>query len=109
MAIERYKVLGCKITGNRDGQGEDKGIPVGGERLTRITDITDTRHIGGEDGHTNDPPRDRMSCRGELIGRASLLEERTTEDHHAQCEDDKDDKIYQMHSFPSLIGKAANA
>ena len=39
-----------------------------------------------------------MTCRSELISRGALFEEHTAEDHHAKREDEKDDKIYDVHT-----------
>ena len=98
MAVERHEVFRGEV--RRDGyrQREHKGVPVGGEGLARVADIGDTAHVGGEDAHAYHPPWDAVSCRGELVGAAALLEERAAEHHHAQREDNEYDEIYQLHS-----------
>ena len=93
MAVERHEILGSEVAGNGDAEREDKGIPVGGESLSRIADVGDARHVGGKDRHSHHPAGNAVSCRGELVGTAVLLEERASEHHHTQREDDEDDEI----------------
>ena len=109
MAIERHEILGGKVGGNGYRQREHKGIPISCKRLARIADVRDATDVGGENGHTHHPARNRMARRGELIGTAALLKERTAEDDNTQREGDKDDEINQMHSLPFLMGKASRA
>ena len=97
MPVEGHEIFRGKIRGDGYGQREDKGVPVGGEGLTRIADVRDARHIGGEDAHAHYPARDAVTCRGELVGAAALLEERTAEHHHAQREHDEYNEIYYVH------------
>ena len=97
MAIERHEIFGCEIARNGYRQREHKGIPVGCKRLAWIADIRNARHVGGENRHADHPARNGVTCGSELIRRTALLEERTAEDHHAEGEDDEDDKIYDVH------------
>ena len=46
---------------------------------------------------------------GEVFGRRAFPEERTAKDDNTQREDDEDDEVYQMHSFPLSMGRAASA
>ena len=109
MPVERYEILGGKVAGNGYRQREYKGIPVSSKGLAWIADIGYARHVGGKDGHTHHPARNGMACGGELVSAGALLEEGTAKDHYAQREDDKDDKVYQMHSLPFLMGRASSA
>ena len=103
MPVERYEIFGCKIA--RDGyrQREHEGIPVGGKRFTWITNVADAADVGGENAHAHHPARNGVARRCELISAAALLEEGTAEHHYAQCKDDKDDEIYQMHNSYWLL------
>ena len=97
MAIERHEILGCEIARNRDGEREDKGIPVGCKRLARIAYVADAADICGKYRHAHHPARNGMTCRGELVGARPLLEERTAEDDDTQSEGDEDDEINNVH------------
>ena len=55
VAIERHEVFGRKIRSHGNGQAEHKRIPVSGKSHARITQITDTAHVGGKDGHADHP------------------------------------------------------
>ena len=62
MAIERHEILGCEIARNRDGEREDKGIPVGCKRLARIAYVADAADICGKYRHAHHPARNGMAC-----------------------------------------------
>lgn len=49
--------------------------------LSRISQITDTADIRGENGHPHHPAGQTSSGRSELLGGTFLLKERTTEGH----------------------------
>ena len=93
MPVERHEILGCEIARNRDGEREDKGIPVGCKRLAWIADVADAADIRGKYRHAHYPARNGMTCRGELVGTRTFLEERTAEDDDTQGEGDEDDEI----------------
>ena len=95
--VKGHEITGGKITGNRNGEGEHEGVPIGGERLTRITDVGDARHVGGEDTHAHDPSGDGPTGRGELVGTAAAPEKRTAHEDDAQGDNQKNDEIDDVH------------
>ena len=109
MTIERHEILGSKVGGNGYGQGKYKGVPVSCKGLARIADVRDATDVGGKNGHTHHPARNRMPRRGELVGAGAFLEERTAEDDNTQREGNEDYEINQMHSLPFLMGRASRA
>lgn len=79
--VKRHKVTSRKIRGDRNRKTEYKCIPISRKGLSRISQITDTADIRGENGHPHHPAGQTSSGRSELLGGTFLLKERTTEGH----------------------------
>lgn len=79
--VKRHKVTSRKIRGDRNRKTEYKCIPISRKGLSRISQITDTADIRGEDRHPHHPAGQTSSGRSELLGGTFLLKERTTEGH----------------------------
>ena len=96
--VKRHKVTSRKIRGDRNRKTEYKCIPISRKGLSRISQITDTADIRGEDGHPHHPAGQTSSGRSELLGSTFLLKERTTEGHDSAGKQQKDDYINDMHT-----------
>ena len=53
--VKRHKVTSRKIRGDRNRKTEYKCIPISRKGLSRISQITDTADIRGENGHPHHP------------------------------------------------------
>ena len=98
--VKRHKVTSRKIRGDRNRKTEYKCIPISRKGLSRISQITDTADIRGENGHPHHPAGQTSSGRSELLGGTFLLKERTTEGHDSAGKQQKDDYINDLDETP---------